>query len=74
MQILVRCTVVVRYFHQNPIFVYHTVLCNSRTTHRLKIMFSDRLTLLSLRIDNYEVLHSKIFFENGPGSGPVLAC
>ncbi len=49
MQIFVRCTVVVRYFHQKPIFVYRTVQCKNRMTYRLKIMFSDRYTLLRLK-------------------------
>ncbi len=46
MQIFVRCTVVIRYFHENPNFVYLTVRCNNQMTNQLKIIISDRLTLL----------------------------
>jgi hypothetical protein len=48
MQIFVRFIVVIRNFHQNPIFVHLTVRCKNQMTDRLKIIFSDRLTLLGV--------------------------
>ncbi len=44
--VFVICTVAMYHFHQNLISVFLTIRCKTCATHTLKIMFSDRLTLL----------------------------